>query len=123
LAVLEKAARLAIAAAIRAAKVTVTYTRSGGEQRTFTAGLGSMLLSQEGLDGQLVSVDSENRRDILAWPSDVDFVPQKGELVVVTLPNKDEVHFEVSSPGHLPHWEWSDEFQTAKRIHLREVEE
>lgn len=115
------AARIAIRCVIKAAKVQVKYTRTNGEVSNFAAGLGPMSLSQDGMDGQLVDIHNSDRRDLIAWRSDIVFEPKRGDSVQITLSNGDVAKFEVSSKHNLPHWKYTDEFQTAVRIHLKEV--
>ena len=125
--ILANAVKVAIRKAIQATKVSVVYDPGGMNIAIDQAGFGEMQIGSEGVDGDLVRVTGDDKRDILVWPSDLvhnsnQVEPEQGAEVVVTLPDETEVTFEVAAEPPEPHWRWTDRFQTARRIHLTRIE-
>lgn len=120
--ILRLAAKIAVKNSIRSTAVSLVYHASdaGVSLPIDAAGLTAPATETEGLDGQPVRIISSTTRDLIAWPSDFihdgqTIEPDSGDLLDVTHSNGDVEQFQVSGE---PAWRFTDQFNTAYRIHL-----
>jgi hypothetical protein len=123
---LPSAAKLAIQIAIATNAVSaVCFPVNDSEyQIKVRGGLCAMTTMAEGVNGQQVVFNQEDARSLLVWPKDLmigkfEYVPQDGDKWEITLPNGTKINAVCAAFPPEIHWRWTDQFETARRIHLK----
>lgn len=118
------AAKIAIRTAIRITGVPVTITR--GEQSASVAKAGRGKSVYQFVSTVDAFTEEDQRQDFLIWPNDYDLgdgptQPQEGDQLQTD--DGTTVHvWECNAPSPEPGFRYTDQFQTAWRIHAKLIE-
>jgi len=128
---LSHTAKLAVEAAIAASMVSVVIRHADELIEIAKAGFGELVVEAELLEGQAMRVPTTNAYDLICWPADLvkdsgeSFRPDNGDLIRVTFTKPDgsqnEREFHASPFEPDPVWRYTDRFETAVRIHMKQL--